>query len=253
MWGHIRCILMIFLLRRLFFILPIILLLLPFPTAGLKVLPDLGNHREGAMQLLFQVGVLVLQLRTFELQFPNLSSCLRIEGLQFVLGFGLLLQSLDEEDDTLALFWGKVAEQVASLLPWRHSNIYYQRANGSYRYTHLSKHSYYHIGPSPFPSLIPRWCFNSSQDQNLDLLCLPSSRLTNFSMTSLKLKMMDSYSSITYFICFSRSYFSRSNRYISAYWRWMMPRLNRISIPASPWRTSTSALLTCCSSSTSNS
>lgn len=79
---QIGCILMVFLLLRcLLFVFPIFLSLLPLPTARFEVLPHLRDHGEGAVQLLFEVCVLILQLRAFKLQFADLSSGLQVEGL----------------------------------------------------------------------------------------------------------------------------------------------------------------------------
>jgi hypothetical protein len=105
--GSILMILL--LLGRILLIFPVPLALFALLAAGLEVLPDLCDHGEGAVELLLEVGVLVLQLRALQLQLSDLPACLSVQRLQLVLGLGLLLQPLDQQHHPLTLLRREVA------------------------------------------------------------------------------------------------------------------------------------------------
>lgn len=103
-------------------ILPICfyLLLLLFLFAGLEIGPDLRDHGEGIVHLLLEIGILILEFVVLEHEFIELGFGVVVERLQFVLGLGFFLEALDEADDSLALLWRQVAQQVC--LIGRHLN-----------------------------------------------------------------------------------------------------------------------------------
>jgi len=81
-----------------------------FLVVGLEGGPDLGDHGEGVVDLLLEVTVFVFEF--IEL-FGQLAQCLlraAVETRVFLLGLGLLLESLDEGEDLLLLLGRQVVQ-----------------------------------------------------------------------------------------------------------------------------------------------
>lgn len=72
------------------------------------------------MHLLLEIGILILEFIVLDHELIEFVFGVIVERLQFVLGLGFFLETLDEADDSLALLWRQVAQQVS--LIGRHLN-----------------------------------------------------------------------------------------------------------------------------------